>query len=203
MDSKVSAIIKIVLFLVVAYLGYLLYSIIQEPIQFEELKTKRYNKVKERLEQIRDAQKAHRAEYGGFAETMDQLVAFIDTGKQSIIERKDSSFMRYNKVYQQDMNVDTTIIKVLGYKAVGESLFGDKFDPNSLRYIPFTNNKESIEMSASKINVNDIIVPVFEASAADTKIFKDVLDKYDQFIEKDHALTVGSLTEPTLSGNWK
>ncbi|MGB0177565.1 MAG: hypothetical protein ACPF9D_10390, partial [Owenweeksia sp.] len=88
MDSKVSLILKIVLAIVIIYLGYLLYSIIQEPIQFEKLKEKRYNKVKERLENIRDAQKAFRAEYSSFADDFNTLIAFVDTGKQSIIERK-------------------------------------------------------------------------------------------------------------------
>ena len=97
MDSKVSLILKIVLAVVIIYLGYLLYSIIQEPIQFEKLKTKRYTLVQNRLEQIRDAQKAYRAEYSKFADDFNGLIAFVDTGKQSIIERKDSSFTYYNK----------------------------------------------------------------------------------------------------------
>lgn len=202
MDSKVSVIIKVVLFAVVVALAYWLYSIIQEPITFEKLKAERYSQVKNRLEQIRDAQKSYRGEFGAFADDFQTLIAFVDTGKQRIVERKDSSFMRYNEVYQQDMNVDTTIITVLGYTPVGESLFGKDFDASTLEMIPATDN-EKFEMSASKISVNDVTVPVFEAAASNKKIFKDVYDKYTQFIEADYSLMVGSLTEPTLSGNWK
>ncbi|HBF19662.1 MAG: hypothetical protein CMI36_05750 [Owenweeksia sp.] len=202
MDSKVSLILKIVLAVVIIYLGYLLYSIIQEPIQFEKLKTKRYTLVQNRLEQIRDAQKAYRAEYSKFADDFNGLIAFVDTGKQSIIERKDSSFTYYNKTYQQEMVKDTIVTKLLGYQPVKKNLFGEDFDASQLRYIPTTEGKE-FEMSATKIKVNDVIVPVFEAKATNEQIFGDVWKKYDQFIDKEYALTVGSLTEPTLSGNWK
>lgn len=202
MDSKVSLILKIVLFAVIAYLGYALYSIIQEPIQFEKLKAERYSATQTRLEQIRDAQKAHRIEYGSFASSFEQLIAFVDTGKQSIVERKDSSFMRYNEVYQQDMPIDTVLIKVLGFTSVKDELFGKEFQPALLEMIPMTNG-DKFSLDASKIKVNDIILPVFEAKAENTKIFGDVLEKYSQFIDKEYSLTVGSLTEPTLSGNWK
>lgn len=202
MDSKVSSIIKIVLLGVVAALGYWLYSIIQEPIQFEELKAKRYSLVQGKLEQIREAQKAYKDEIGVFARDFQSLIAFIDTGKITIKERKDSSFMRYDKVYQQDMNVDTVIVKVIGFQNVKEKLFGDSFDASQLEILPDVKG-EKIQMEATKISVKDAIVNVFEAKADDTQIFKDVLEKYSQFIDKEHAVIVGSLTEPTLSGNWK
>jgi hypothetical protein len=202
MDSKVSLIVKLVLLLAVVFLSYMLYSIIQEPIQYEKIKADRYTSIQDRLEHIRDAQKAYRAEFGAFAPNFEQLIAFVDTGKQSIIERKDSSFMRYNKVYQQEMEVDTIITKILGYKPVKETLFDEGFNAANLERIPKTDDLK-FDMSASKIKVNDIVVPVFEARAENTKIFADVLSKYDQFIDKEYALIVGSLTEPTLSGNWK
>jgi hypothetical protein len=202
MDSKVSAILKIVLGLAILFLAYKLYSIIQEPIQFEELKEKRYTAVKEKLEDIRDVQKAHREVYSQFAADLDQLIAFLDTGQKAIIERKDSSFMYYNETYQQDMQKDTIITTILGYESVKESLFGSDYQPEKLRYIPFS-EKEPFKLDATKIKVNDVIVPAFEAVAPDTIIFHDVLKKYDQYINEEHVLKIGSLTQPTLSGNWK
>lgn len=202
MDSKVSLIIKIVLVGVVAALGYWLYSIIQEPIQYEELKTKRYAIVQEKLEQIREAQKAYKDELGTFSRDFESLIAFIDTGKITIKERKDSSFMKYNEVYQQEMNVDTIIVKIIGYQNVKEKLFGSDFNSAELQMLPDVRDGK-IELNATKIKVKDAIVNVFEARAPDTIIFQDVLKKYDQFIDKEHAVIVGSLTEPTLGGNWK
>lgn len=202
MNSTVSLTIKIVLGLLVLYLGYTLYSIIMEPIEYEKIKDRRYTKVIERLEQIREAQKAHRDLRNSFASNFDELIAFVDTADRPIVERKDSTFTYYDEVYQQDMQKDTIVKTILGYESVREYAFDKSFDIEQLRYIPFTNGK-TFTMDADKIKINDIVVPVFEAKAPDTLIFRDVLDQYDQFIDNKHALTIGSLNEPTLSGNWK
>lgn len=202
MNRTTSLLIKIGLFLVILFLGYRLYAIIQDPIDFERLKEKRYDVVKMRLEQIRDVQKAHRTEYLSFAENIDALIAFVDTGKTAIIERKDSSFMYYDKVYQQEMNKDTIITKILGYESVKDKLFGADFDPESLRYIPFSDS-EPFHVEAGKIDVNEVVVPVFVAKAPNKAIFHDVLEQYSQYMDEDYALQVGDMNEPTLSGNWK
>ena len=202
MNSRVSTIVQIVLVLAVIILGYNLYEIIQEPIRYEKIKTKRYDQIKMRLEQIRDVQKAYRAEYSEFAPDLNSLIAFVDTGRQTIIERKDSTFVYYDEVYLKDREKDTIITRVIGYRNIKESLFDESFDPTVLRYIPFTDNKE-FQMQSDKLTVNDIVVPVFEARASNKDIFEDIFDDYDQFIDSEYALKVGSLTEPTLSGNWK
>lgn len=203
MNNTVSLVLKLVLLVAIVFLGYKLYSIIQEPIQFDKIKDKRYTAIKERLEQIRDVEKAYRAEYNAFVGDLDGLVAFVDTGKQSIIERKDSTFTYYDKVFQQEREKDTTIIRVLGYKSVKESLFGSDFDASKLQYIPFTENKFKFELEAGKINVGDVVVPVFEARASNKDVFADIKDKYSNYIDFEYGLKVGSMTEPTLSGNWK
>jgi hypothetical protein len=202
MNSKFSLIAKSVLGILIILLGFKLFSIIQEPIDFENLKDKRYAVVKDRLEKIRDAQKAFRTEYLVFAEDLESLIAFVDTGKSAIIERKDSSFMYYDLIYLQEMEKDTIIVTVLGYEPVKAKLFGADFDPNSLRIIPFSDNVPFI-VSAGKIKISEVIIPVFEAKAPDTSVFHDVLSKYDQYIDNDYALQVGDLKEATLSGNWK
>ena len=155
-----------------------------------------------KLEQIRDIQKAYRTEYGDFATDLNAVIAFVDTGKIAQIERKDSTFMYYNETYQQDMEKDTIIKTILGYEPVKLKLFNADFDPETLRYIPFSNNKE-FELKAGKLEVNDVVVPVFEAKAPNTAIFHDVLNKYGQYIDEDYALQVGDMNEPTLSGNWR
>jgi len=202
MNSKVSLIIKVVLFALIIFLGYKLQQIIQEPIDFERLKEKRYEVVKDRLEKIRDAQKEHRSEYQAFAPSIEALIAFVDTGRVAIIERKDSSFMYYDQVYQQEMEKDTIVTKILGYQSVKEKVFGADFDAESLHYIPFSDNSP-FQVKAGKLEVNDVVLPVFEAKAPNTEIFHDVLNKYDQYIDSDYALQVGDMNEPKLSGNWR
>lgn len=202
MNSTTSTIIKAVLFVIIIFLGYRLYSIILDPINYEKLEKRRYDAVKAKLEQIRDVQKAYRTEYRAFAEDLDAVIAFVDTGRLAKIERKDSSFMYYNEVYQTEMEKDTIITTVLGYESVKLKLFGKDFDPESLRYIPYS-DKSEFELEAGKLNVNDVVVPVFECRAPNTAIFHDVLKKYDQYIDEDYALQVGDMNEPTLSGNWR
>ncbi len=202
MNSTTSTIIKAVLFVIIIFLGYRLYSIILDPINYEKLEKRRYDAVKAKLEQIRDVQKAYRTEYRAFAEDLDAVIAFVDTGRLAKIERKDSSFMYYNEVYQTEMEKDTIITTVLGYESVKLKLFGKDFDPESLRYIPYS-DKSEFELEAGKLNVNDVVVPVFECRAPNTAIFHDVLKKYDQYIDDDYALQVGDMNEPTLSGNWR
>ncbi len=202
MSSTVQLVLKVVLGLAIVGLSYFLYEIIQEPIRFEKIKEKRYKKIKERLENIRDAQKAYRAEYGNFAKDFNTLISFVDTGKQAIIERKDSSFMYYNQTYQQDMKKDTVIVSILGFREVKKNLFGETFKADQMRYIPDTDNEEFV-LEAGSVKANDVVVPVFEAKAPNRVVFEDVFKKYRQFIDADYALTIGSLQEPTLSGNWK
>lgn len=202
MNSLLATALKVVLGIAIVVLGYNLYSIIQKPIDFRKMEKKRYTKVKTRLEQIREAQKAYRDEYRSFVKDIDKLVAFVDTGHKTIIERKDSSFMYYDETYMKEMKKDTIIIRVLGYENVKKSLFGADFDPKTLRYIPYSNNEKFI-MDAGKIKVNDVVVPVFEAKAPDTLIFADEFKTYENFIDEDHYLAVGSMDKATLNGNWK
>ncbi|WP_421752790.1 hypothetical protein [Croceimicrobium sp.] len=202
MNSTTSTLIKIGLFLLIVFLGYRLYSIILDPINFEKLKERRYTAVKSKLEQIRDIQKAYRTEYSEFAADLNAVIAFVDTGKIARVERKDSTFMYYNETYQQEMEKDTIVKKILGYESVKLKLFSADFDPETLRYIPFSDKKE-FELKAGKLEVNDVVVPVFEAKAPNTAIFHDVLNKYSQYIDEEYALQVGDMNEPTLSGNWR
>lgn len=195
-------------FLVIASIGlsYWLLRIINQPIEFERIKDRRYALIIDRLEQIRDVQQAHLQEYGKYVDNFDALIAFVDTGELKIIERKDSSFMYYDKVYQQDMNKDTVVVRVLGYEPVKESLFNSDFNANELRYIPLPKeraNTEEFQIGASRIERNDLPIPVFEVSAANTVIFDDLPDTYSIFVDKDYSLQIGSLTEPKVTGNWK
>lgn len=202
MNSKSILAIQTVLAILAAFLAYKVYRVIMEPIEFENLQSKRYEHVKKRLEQIREAELTYKGEFAQFQGDIDQLVQFVDTGKVSIYERKDSSFMRYNKKYQKDMNVDTVIVRLIGQEYVKNRLFGPDFDAQKLLYIPFSDNVK-FTLGASTIERNGVKVPVFEVKAPNAAIFADQEKTYGEYIDKDYALTVGSLTEPSVSGNWK
>jgi len=204
MNATLRNALTAVLAVVSIALAYWLFRIINHPIAYERIKGFRYQMVQQRLEQIRDAQLAYKQELGSFAGDFNTLIAFVDTGKINIVERKDSSFQYYNTTFQQEMIKDTVVVRVLGNKPVKTSVFTEDFKTESLRYIPFPEgSQKEFAMAASTIERNDLKLPVFEVSAANTDIFADVADRYKDLIKPDYKLVLGSLTEPSTSGNWK
>ena len=177
MDKKTIKALTLGLTLVAVGLSYWLLRIINQPIEFEKIKSDRYAAIIERLEQIREVQQAHLQENGKYAADFDALIAFVDTGAITLIERKDSSFMYYDKIYQQDMNKDTVVERVLGTQRVKENLFDPEFDAAQLRFIPLPGDlkgTEEFNIGASSIERNGLRIPVFEVGAPNTVIFQDL-----------------------------
>ncbi|NDA27446.1 MAG: hypothetical protein EBZ25_01265 [Flavobacteriia bacterium] len=140
------------------------------------------------------------------------MIPFLEYAQVNIIERKDSSFMAYNKVYQTDMLKDTIIYRIIGQTSAKEKLvrknpelFEENFDATVLRYIPFTTDTAEFSMATGFVDRNGVRVQVFEIAAPNTRFFADIYEDYKSYIKnlRIDALIVGSLTEPTLSGNWK
>ena len=203
MNSKVQLGIKVVLILLSAYLTVRIYNSIMQPIKFQRIERTRLCDVTEQLESIREAQLAYKSENGAFSASIDELVGFVDTGVINIIERKDTNFMYYDNVYQKDMNKDSVIIRVLGQEPVAVALFGEGFNAQTLRTINGTDS--TFTMDAGQITKNGVDVATFEVSAPYKTIFADIASKYPQAFGKveNKALTIGSLTEPTISGNYE
>jgi hypothetical protein len=202
MNRKVILAINVALSIVAVFLVFKIYRLIMEPIEFEKMRDKRFEVVKESLINIREAQLAYRAEFGQFCSDVDVLTAFVDTGSVTIIERKDTSFMAYNQTYQKDMMKDSVIVRTIGTVTVKKNKFGEDFDINSILYIPFSDN-EKFEVGAGIIERNTVKVPVFQASAPDASVLTGIEERFVPYIDKNHSLVVGSLTEPTISGNWQ
>ena len=80
-----------------------IYSSINGPIKFNQVKNDRYTKVIDRLKDIRSAQIAHKDVNGFYANNFDSLVSFIDNGIFTLIEKRDSSYLEYNRTYRIDM----------------------------------------------------------------------------------------------------
>jgi hypothetical protein len=174
-----------------------------QPIKFQRIERVRICDVTEKLENIREAQLAYKSENGAYCSDINELVAFVDTGVINIIERKDTSFMYYDKIYQKEMNKDSVIMRVLGQEPVAVQLFGEGFNAQSLLRIPGTDSLFS--MNSGKINKNAVDLATFEVSAPYATVFADVAEDFPQAFNKvaNQALTIGSLTEPTISGNYE
>ena len=211
MNARTILILRVVLGVVALLFAFRIYRIIMEPIEFQGIRDKRYAAVIEQLEQLREAQLAFKNEYGMYATEIPTLVDFIKNAEVTIVERKDSSFMQYNKVYQTDMLKDTIIYRVIGsasaltkLRTQREDLFPEDFNADDLLTIKYSQDS-TFKMGTAEVTKNGVKVPVFEIKASNKAIFSDVMEQYRDYIKrlKTNELIVGSLTEPTLSGNWK
>jgi len=89
--SKLKPVLMIALWVLIGFLGYQTFMSIYNPILFNKEKEKRYATVIKSLEDIRDAQLAHKTVTGKFAGNWDHLVKFIDTAQFTLTQRRDSS----------------------------------------------------------------------------------------------------------------
>lgn len=202
--------IKVVLYAVSLVLAYLIYLSVMAPINFNKIREERFSAVIEKLKDIRDAQVAYKTVNGKFAPDFETLIAFVDTGVYTITQQKDSSFMRYNRAYRIDMQVDTVVVDTLGTIAVKDSLFKSDNSYKNLFAVPYAQNGERFEMKAGIVNKQGFDAPVFMASVKKDVVLydqpKDLLSRENAHnsIEEVNGTTikVGSLTDVSTSGNW-
>src|SRR5210317_1697142 len=135
-------VLQYVLLVVSGVLAYLIYLSVMAPISFNKVKEERFSAVIEKMKDIRDAQVAHRSINGTYAKDFESLISFIDTGYYTLTQQKDSSFMRYNRIYRIDMQVDTVVVDTLGTVAVKDSLFKGGNAYKTLFSVPFAQNGE-------------------------------------------------------------
>ena len=191
-------IIQLVLAVAVIAASWYLVHIIMEPITFNKEKAKRYDKVQERMYDIREAQKAFKEVNGFYAGKFDQLIGFLDTGDSTIVQRRDTSFLAYDPVYRTDLLKDSIVIDTLGYVSIKDSIYANDFDLNKLPFIPGADGAK-FEMQSGFIERQGYKVPVLQVKA-DKNVILDGLSK--QLIKGEDDLILGSLSEASLSGNW-
>ena len=86
------------LWVLIIFFSYKIYDSINGPIEFNKIKNKRYAKVINRLKTIRKAQIAHKDVTGVFSNNFDSLIKFIDEGIFTLIEKRDSSYLEYDRI---------------------------------------------------------------------------------------------------------
>ena len=116
-------VLQIVLWIACIVLGYLIYRSVTGPIEFKKVKQERFAKVISVMKDIRNSQEAYKTVNGKFANDFQSLIAFVDTGKYTITQRRDSSYMEYDRTYGIDLLKEITIIDTLGFVSVKDSLF--------------------------------------------------------------------------------
>lgn len=197
-----SIILKVVLFIVIIVLGYLVYDSINKPLDFKKERARREVEVIQRLKDIRNAQAFYKQANSSYTPSFDTLMQFLQTGEIPVVklipDPNDTTFTK-------------TISDTLGYIKVKDSLFSRRpnFDLRSLQYIPFSDNVK-FEMHAGQIDRGGVQVSVFEAKAPYSAYLKGMEEQRvlnitaaQEDIEKFAGLKVGSMTEPSTDGNWE
>lgn len=211
--SKFKPILSVVLWLLIVFLAYQTYMSIYTPILFNQEKNKRYTEVIKNLKDIRDSQLAYKQVNGSFTDNYDDLVKFIETGKFTILQRRDSSVVdaEANKRFGlSTMMKDIVVIDTLGFVPVKDSLFKSSTRYKTMMNVPVGKEGEKFVLKAGFIEQNDIKIPVFEASVKKNILLydqdKDMVIQENQVVSVDgvngDALKVGSMNEVNTNGNW-
>jgi len=203
--------IQIVLWVASICFAYKIYDSINGPIKFNEEKNVRYAKVINRLKDIRTAQIAHRDVKGVFSNNFDSLIKFIDEGQFTLIEKRDSSFLEYDRTYRIDMLREIIVIDTLGTVPVKDSLFGTSLSYKNMAFIPIEGvDDQKFEIAAKVIDKNGYKVPVFEVKVKKNVILfdqnKDLIKQENETIAVDGVngpeIILGSLSNVSTNGNW-
>ena len=203
--------IQIVLWIVSLFFAYKIYDSINGPIKFNQTKNERYAKVIDRLKDIRRSQIAHKDVKGVFSNNFDSLVKFIDEGYFTLIEKRDSSYMEYDRTYRIDMLREVIVIDTLGTVSVKDSLFKNTTRYKNMAYIPIDGVRDSMfKINAEVINKNGYKVPVFEVKVSKNVILfdqdPDLVKQENETVSVDGVngseIVLGSLSTVSTNGNW-
>ncbi|MBI2281310.1 MAG: hypothetical protein HYU68_11560 [Bacteroidetes bacterium] len=193
--------IQLVLIVASAFMGYLIYDSIDSKIELEKEVRHRKSVVIERLEQIKEAQINYKKVRGEYAKSFDQLKNFLENDSLIVVKAigvvPDSLLGQEAKALAMGIIVrDTSKI------AVREELFKDNFQQvvDSLAIIPFSGGAQ-FSINSGEIEKGKVKVKVFEVTAPYTEVFKG-LKTDNEGIDMTQALILGSMTEPSINGNW-
>tara|TARA_B100000963_G_scaffold319601_1_gene301580 strand:- start:1572 stop:2219 length:648 start_codon:yes stop_codon:yes gene_type:complete len=199
------------LWILIIFFSYKIYDSINGPIKFNEVKNKRYADVINRLKTIRKAQIAHKDVKGVFSNNFDSLIKFIDEGIFTLIEKRDSSYLEYDRVYRIDMLREVVVVDTLGTVSVKDSLFKQNEEYKKMAFIPVKGVEDSIfEIKSMIIDKNGYKVPVFEVKVSKNIVLfdqnKDLLKQENETISVDGVngpeIILGSLSNVSTNGNW-
>lgn len=202
--------IQAVLWVLCAVLSYQIYDSINGPINFNKTKNERYAQVINRLKTIRKAQIAHKDVKGFYANNFDSLISFVETGIFTLIEKRDSSYLEYDRTYRIDMLREVVVVDTLGTVAVLDSLFKNDKSYTIMSQVPVEGIDAQFALKADIINKNGYRVPVFEVKVSKNVVLhdqnKDLLKQENETVSVDGVngseIILGSLSEVSTNGNW-
>lgn len=208
--SKYMKIINAVLWILIIFFGYKVYSSINGPIEFNKVKNERYLKVIDRLKDIRNSQIAYKSINGIYCDNFDSLINFVETAQYTLIQKRDSSFLEYDRTFRIDMLREVIVVDTLGFASVKDSLFANSDRYKNMSMVPIDGVDERFLIKADVIDKNGYNVPVFEVRVSkDIVLFdqnKDLLKQEKGLMSVDGVngpdIVLGSLSDVSSNGNW-
>jgi len=203
--------IQVVLWIASIFFAYKIYDAISGPIRFNQVKNERYAKVIDRMKDIRKAQIAHKDVKGVYANNFDSLVKFIDEGIFTLVEKRDSSYLEYDRTYRIDMLREVVVTDTLGFVPVKDSLFRESDQYKQMAFVPIQGIQDSMfKIKSEVIYKNGYKVPVFEVKISKNTI---LFDQNEDFVKQENEtvsvdgvngpeIVLGSLTNVSTNGNW-
>ncbi|WP_405224983.1 hypothetical protein [Dokdonia sp. Asnod1-B02] len=205
-------VIQLVLWVVIAALGYLLFNAVWGEVEFNEIKEKRYKAAITNMRDLRQTQLAHKTVTGKYEKDFDKLVRFIDTAEFTITQRRDTTILDVEKTkrFRVDTFKEIVVTDTLGTKSIKDSLFKGSDRYKTMINVPIEGIDAKYTMDAGEIEKSNTMYPVFEISIKKDILLadqdKDYLQKEKQIVSVDgvngDALTVGSMVSINTNGNW-
>ena len=208
--SKYMKIINALLWVLIIFFSYKVYSSINGPIEFNKVKNERYLKVIDRLKDIRNSQIAYKSINGIYCDNFDSLINFVETAQYTLIQKRDSSFLEYDRTFRIDMLREVIVVDTLGFASVKDSLFANSDRYKNMSKVPIDGVDERFLIKADVIDKNGYNVPVFEVRVSkDIVLFdqnKDLLKQEKGLMSVDGVngpdIVLGSLSDVSSNGNW-
>jgi hypothetical protein len=197
--------IKISLWLVIVVLAYLVFNSISGKIAFEDETKRRREVVIERLKDIRIAQLAYKSVNAKYAKNFDVLMDFVKNDSFPVIKALGTVPDTLTEEAAVEMGLvtrDTAFLSVKDSIFSGGYLKDHKvaFYIDSLPFIPFGAGS-LFDIDAGQVEKGKVKVQVFEVFARFLHIYMG-LDTDNESIDLEDGLRVGSMNEPSTSGNW-
>ena len=187
--KNIKLIVSVLLWAAVIGMGYWLYRVIQEPIEFKAEYEKRRSATVNRLIDVRSAQSLYLDANDTYANQWDDLINSI----------KFDSLMVIKTFGDPD---DTTIVTTFDTSFImlrdTLNLVGTK-DLDSLKVIPFSGG-EIFELESDILVQQRVKIPVYQVKAFKSQYLKG-LNK--DLVATKRDLTLGSLSRPSDAGSWE
>ncbi len=193
--------IQIGLVILSIFITYLIWDSIDSKIILTETVDIRNKVVQERLTQISEAQIEFKKVRGGYANSFNDLIDFLENDSIILVKMEgevpDSLIGKESLALEMGIIIrDTTKIPVR------EQLFKENFASivDSIAYIPFSGGKQ-FTIASGAVEKNKMNIAVFEVKAALTDIYKG-LNTDNEGYDMTKFIAVGSMEEPKTNGNW-